>query len=253
MTDQYNKGLPVKFEGFRGADCRDVFTFFDDFLSSSISATDDAAIWDLTKDDSGTAVITNGTDTSQEFSGGLVSITADATSGDVANLLANGEAFQIDQGYPLYFEARWFNTDVSDVHTFVGLANASETSAVAALSSPGIGFEGISTTLNILTTNAGGANVDAISSITLLDTDTATAWYRAAFYYDGDNTVTFYWATGDNDLAQIHVLKLDTTTDYVPQDLMMTPCLEAYRKAGSADIFYVDYVLVQQARCRAPE
>lgn len=251
MSTVHNMGLPVKFEGFQGADCRQVFTFFDDFLTSSVSATNDAAIWDVTLTGAGTAAMTDATDASQEMAGGLISLTADATSTDVANLLANGESFQIDQGYPLYFEARWFNADVSDVYTFVGLANASETSACTALSSPGIGFEGVGTTLNILSTNAGGANTDAISSITLLDT--TAGWYTGAFYYDGASTVTFYWASGDDELAEIHTLDLDTTADYVPQDLMMTPCLEACRNAGTGDIVYVDYVLVQQARCLAAE
>lgn len=249
MTTNYNMGLPVKWEGMHLRDCRRVYTFFDDFLMSSISDTADAAIWDYTITGSGTAAICDATDASQEMTGGLVVLMADDTASDVTSIVANGESFQIDQGYPLYFEVRYMNVDVSAVQTFIGLT-ASDATAIAGVVT-GIGFEGVSTVLSTICDNAGSSeNVDAMP-ITLED----GAWYRCAFYYDGVNTVDFYWSKGNDPLTGINSLKLTTTAHYVPQDLFLTPTIEVESAAAdaSADLVYVDYVLVQQARCRAAE
>jgi len=251
MSTKFNFGLPVKCEGLVGADARDVVTFWDDFLGQTTSETDNLTTWYVGAG-VGTALPADGTDASQETGGGLLALTVEATASDCVSACVCGEMFQIDQGYELYFEARWMNVDVSALQTFIGLS-ASDTSCIAGLVN-GIGFEGVSTVLNCVADNAGSTeNVDAIAGITLEDGE----WYRCAMYYDGADTVSFYWLKESlgGEMAKIHEMKLSTTADYVPQDLMLTPTIEAENAAadGSADLLYVDYVLCQQRRCRKPE
>jgi hypothetical protein len=255
MSNEYNVGLPVKFEGFHNTDCRDVITFWDDFLgAANVADADDSTVWLSSQhtwkiQGTGTADGTSATDAEQEMAGGLVTVTVEATASDCVSLLAMGESFNMDQGYPLYFECRFMNVDVSALQTFVGLT-ASDASAIAGVVN-GIGFEGSGTTLSTICDNAGSTeNVDA-TSITLAD----GTWYTVAFYYDGDATVRFYVKTNNGDWVLVNTLSMDTTADYVPQDLMLTPTIEAENAAadGSADLLYVDYMLVQTPRCRAAE
>lgn len=246
-SNNYKVGLPVQFEGYQNPDTRQIITFWDDFLGSSVSGTDNAQKWYVSG--TGTAVPADATDASQEMTGGLLAVTVEATASDAVSCIAPGESFQLDQGYPLYFECRFMNVDVSALQTFFGLT-ASDASSIAGVVN-GIGFEGVGTTLNTVCDNAGSTeNVDA-TSITLAD----GTWYTVAFYYDGDASVTFHVKTNDGDWVLVNTLSLDTTTDYVPQDLMLTPTIEAENAAadGSADLLYVDYVLVQQPRCLAAE
>lgn len=245
---QIRVGLPVMFEGYQNADMREIITFWDDFIGSSVSGTDNANRWYVAG--TGTAVPADGTDASQEMAGGLLVVTVEATASDCVSCLAPGEAFQLDQGYPIYFECRYMNVDVSALQTFVGLA-ASDASAIAGLVN-GIGFEGVGTTLSTVVDNAGNTeNVDAVSGLTLTD----LAWMVVAFYYDGVDTVTFWYSVNGAAPVQANKLTLSTTTDYVPQDLMLTPAIEAENAAadGSADLLYVDYMLVMQPRCWAAE
>ncbi|KKK75239.1 hypothetical protein LCGC14_2875690, partial [marine sediment metagenome] len=159
-----------------------------------------------------------------------------------------GEAWQIDQGYELYYECRFTRTD-ADISCFVGLS-ASDASAIAGLVN-GIGFKTVAAVLNTVCDNAGSTeNVDAIAGVTIA----ALTWDRVAIHYDGVDTVKFYHAQGDDEFVLVNTLLLSTTTDYVPQDLMMTPTLEAEEQtAAGAGSMYVDYVLVQQRRCRLAE
>lgn len=239
-------GYQTAFDGVI-SDARDTFVFWEDFLGTTLSATDDAASFDIAVG-TGTAVICDATDAEQEMAGGLVLITVQATASDVVSLIANGESFNVDAGYPLYFEARFMEVDVSATQLFIGLAQT-DTSCIAALGN-GIGFLGSGT--NTLSTSVAltTANVDD-TGIDLADGD----WYRVAFYYDGDNTVTFYVKRENDDWQEVNSLKLDVTADYVCEDIMMTPHIEVENGSadGSADFVYVDYVLAQQVRCWAPE
>jgi len=246
MGTKFNMGLPVKFEG-HVTDCRSVFTFWDDFLSYR-GGTVDAAKW-LETETTGTITSVAATDTSQEFAGGLVALTTEATSTDVVAMTANGEHFQIDQGYPLYYECRFSITNTGYSGAFLGLTDyAVGEDAFRTPDSPAIGFKPNEDAMDVVTVNAGGTNTDA-DLCTIAD----NIWYRAAFYYDGDNTVTFYLATADGEFEAIDTVKLDVTADYVPQDLFMTPNFTNECFVAGASTMYVDYVLVQQARCLAPE
>jgi len=140
-------------------------------------------------------------------------------------------------------------TDVSAVGGFVGLT-ASDTTVAAGLVN-GLGFNMTATALQVISDNASTTvQTDVIAGVTPAD----GIWHNVAFYYDGDDTVSFYHSTADNVLRFVHKLNVSTTADLVPMNLMLTPTIEAVAIAsadGSADVMVVDYVLCQQMRRRA--
>lgn len=246
-----NVGLPVKFEGFQGADCRDVYTFFDDFLSLAKSAANDVGTWDILAT-VGAQTVADATDARQDLCGGMLELLVEATTGDQCVLAANGRSFQIDEGYPLYFEARIMNVDVSAVSWWIGLTGAPDTTPSAGLIGGGIGFENVSTAINTVCDDASATEKVVATSITAAD----GAWYRVAFYYDGVDTVTFYIATNNGEFVQVDQRKISTAADLVPDDVTLTPTIEAIAATsadGADDKVYVDYILVQQQRCFAAE
>lgn len=244
MTVAFKFGLPVMFEGLNHADCRQVCTFWDDFLDSSMSISDEVSRWKSTI--VATAVVgalLDGTDASQELSGGIVALAVSGTVSDCSSMLVNGEAFQIAAGHELYFEARWTNTDV-DISTFVGLSDSDE-ECIDALGN-GLGFLTVGTALYTSVAKT-TANLDAISGITIA----ALTWNRCAIHYDGIDTIKFYFAQNDDEFVEVNSLSLTTTAHYIPDDIMLTPTLEAEEEtAAGAGSMYVDYILVQQARQR---
>ncbi len=244
MTVKLKFGLPLFFEGLNQADCRQVCTFWDDFLDSSMSISDEVSRWKSTLISDGTvAALLDGTDASQELSGGIVTLAVGGTVSDCSSMLVNGESFQIAIGHELYVEARWTQTDV-DISTFVGLSSSDE-ECIDALSN-GMGFLTVSAALYTSVAKS-TAKLDLISGITIA----ALTWNRCAIHFDGIDTIKFYFAQNDDEMVEVNSLSLTTTTDYIPDDIMLTPTLEAEEEtAQGAGSMYVDYILVQQARQR---
>lgn len=251
MTVKLRYGLPVMFEGLDHADCRQIPTFWDDFLDTSISASAEVSRWKATYNDDGDAALLDGTDASQEFSGGIVAMGVGGTVSDGSSMLVNGEAWQIADGHELYFEARWTNTD-TDISTFVGLSNFDTTTlddTHGVIIAADASFMGFRTTGAVLATHVSNttANTDNISGITIA----ALTWNRGAIHFDGIDTIRFYFAQDDDELKLVNTLTLSEATDYIPDDIMLTPTLEAVEQTGAGTGFmYVDYVLCQQARQR---
>ncbi len=257
MTVKLKFGLPVMFEGFNSADCRKICTFWDDFLDSSMSIADEVSRWKSTLvSDATVGALLDGTDASQELSGGIVAIAVGGTVSDCSSMLVNGQAFQLAKGHELYFEARWTQTDL-DISTFVGLTAfdsdeiAVDAGAIADLAKDEGGIVFLTVAAALATSVANGtANIDTISGITLV----ALTWNRAAFHFDGIDTIKFYFAQNDDEMVEVNSLSLTLTADYVPDDIMLTPTLEAEEETGAgAGSMYVDYILVQQARQRIPD
>lgn len=241
MSNRLRFGLPVQAEGLVKMDCRDVYTFWDDFLLSSISVLAEISRWKSTVDGTGTVpALLDGTNASQELAGGIMALSTGATDSAQSNMLANGEAFQIATGHELYFEARFMVTD-TDTGCFVGLSD-SDVSAIAALGN-GMGFLTVGEALYTSVAKT-SANLDEIAGITIA----ANTWYTVSFHYDGATAITFRFGTGKDDMRQVNKLHLTTTADYIPDDIMLTPTLEAENQGGAAAVMYVDYVLCQQAR-----
>lgn len=260
MTVKLKFGLPVLFEGLNHADCRDICTFWDDFLDSSMSIADELSRWKSTIVGNGGVVgaLLDGTDASQELSGGIVALTVGGTVSEASSMLVNGQAFQMAKGHELYFEARWTQTD-TDISTFVGLSSfdsdeiATDASCIADMTgASNEGAIGFLTVGAVLSTSVakGTANIDAISGITIA----ALTWNRAAFHFDGIDTIKFYFAQNDDEMVEVNSLSLTTALHYIPDDIMLTPTLEAEEEtSGGAGSMYVDYVLCQQARQRVAD
>ena len=124
----------------------------------------------------------------------------------------------------------------------------SDASPIAALAN-GMGFLTVGTTLYTSVAKS-TANLDSISGITIA----ALTWNRCAIHYDGIDTIKFYFAQNDDEFVEVNSLSLSKTTDYIPDDIMLTPTLEAEEETGSGSgSMYVDYVLVQQARQRVAD
>lgn len=245
-TSRLRFGLPVHMEGLNQFDCRDVYTFWDDFLDSSMSVLAELGRWKSTVIAGTVPALLDGTDASQELAGGIVACAVGKTASDTSGLLVNGESFQIGPGHELYFEARFTLTHV-DVSCFVGLTS-SDASAIAALAN-GIGFLTVD---EVMATSVAktSANIDTVVGVTVA----ALTWYRVAFHYDGDTAITFYLAEGDDELREVNQLHLTTTADYIPNDIMLTPTIEAEQQGGtSGGSLYVDYILCQQARQRVAD
>ncbi len=247
MTVKLKFGLPVMFEGLDQADCRQIFTFWDDFLDSSMSIADEVSRWKSTLIATATVgALLDGTNASQELTGGIVALAVNGTVSDQSNMLVNGESFQIAVGHELYLEARWTNTDV-DVSTFVGLSDSDE-ECIDALGN-GMGFLTVGTALYTSVAKS-TANLDQISGITIA----ALTWNRCAIHFDGVDTIKFYFAQDDDEMVEVNSLSLTTTAHYIPDDIMLTPTLEAEEEtAAGAGSLYVDYILVQQARQRVAD
>ena len=247
MTTKLKFGLPVHWEGMDQFDCRDVYTFWDDFLDSSMSVLAEIGRWKSTVS-GGTTVpaIIDGTDASQELAGGIVTCAVGKTASDTSGLMVNGESCQIAAGHELYFEARFTMTHI-DVSCFVGLSD-SDVSAIAALGN-GIGFLTVAAVMSTSVAKS-SAKIDTVNGITVA----ALTWYRVAFHYDGGTAITFYLAEGDEELHEVNQLHLTTTADYIPDDIMLTPTIEAEQQGGSTGgSLYVDYILCQQARQRVAD
>ncbi len=253
MSIKLKFGLPVHAEGLVQMDCRDVYTFWDDFLDSSMSASVEVSRWKTTQVKAAVApALLDGTDASQELAGGIVAINPGATDSAASNLYANGESFQIADGHELYFESRFMITSTG-VATFVGLSNFGGTTLTTTASNivAPVNAIGFMTTTTVFNTHVSKTtlNTDAIAGVTVA----ANTWYRVAFHYDGATAITFYLAVGDDELYEVNQLHLTTTLDYIPDDIMMTPAIEAETQDGVGGVMYVDYVLCQQARQRVAD
>ncbi len=246
-TSRLKFGLPVNWEGMNQFDCRDVYMFWDDFLDSSMSASVEIARWKSTVVAGVAPLLLDGTDASQELAGGIVACGVGITASKTSGLMVNGESFQIGPGHEMYFEARFTMTHVG-VSCFVGLSN-SDAAAIAGLSA-GIGFLTVDTVMATSVAKGTTPNIDTVTGITV----TALTWYRVAFHYDGGTAITFYLAEGDEELHEVNQLHLTTTFDYIPDDIMLTPTIEAENQGGTAaGVLYVDYILCQQARQRVAD
>lgn len=241
-TARLKFGLPVFWEGTNRFDCRDVYTFWDDFLDSSINASAELSRWKSTVTGGIAPLLLDGANASQEFAGGIVACGVGVTPSKTSGLMVNGESFQIGPGHELYFEARFTMTH-TDVSCFVGLSD-SDSSAIAGLGN-GIGFLTVGTGMATSVAKT-SANKDDLAGITV----TALTWYRVAFHYDGGTAITFYLAEDDDELHEVNQLHLTTVADYIPNDIMLTPTIEAEQQGTSAGTLYVDYILCQQRRQR---
>ena len=233
-----NFGVPVGPTGGPGTFVTG-FGFFDDFVGTSISATDDEATWDIIGTTPGSSPII-----ADDEPYGVISLVSEGV-GDESVLELNGEPFQFDRAADMVFETRMKVSSIATNTTnwFIGLSQTAldlESGSAGAFESNGIGFYA-----------QGDANIDAIcgdgTSETLEDTlsdliaDTYVTltwkWHAKSeqlrYYVDGVKKITHSVADGDNIPAN-------------GTNLTITMLSEG--SAGSGVIVDIDYVLFMQER-----
>jgi hypothetical protein len=240
-------GIPVMFEGFLNPRTpQDVVVFFDDFLGSSHGgdAVADLDIWEQNyiTTQATLATILDGTDAAEDEAGGVLVVTVDNTADEGINLQVAGEAFHLDGGYPLYFEARVNASSIVDIDWFIGISQADEEIITGGVSNR-VGFESLIGTMSFISEDA--TNQKTVDTSI---TEGADDWIRLAFFWDG---LLLHYAVDTNDNGEFEYkgyLTAATTADYVPQAIMMTPTIEAIVAATGGATLYVDYILVMQQR-----
>ncbi len=251
MSATNRAGILANFPGVAGANMpQDCFVFYDDFLGISVSSTADLAVWNQTlvaQAATGVAIVDMG-DTDFDESGGILSITTEATADDGDNLQVNGEAFHIKAGYPIYFETRIANQDISDLDFFIGLSQT-DPEIMSTGIDDGIGFEGESAVVSAITATGSDEKLTTITPLVDKAISTAGGWMRFAFWYDGIDTITFYQDVDDDGTFVIVATRtVSTTADYCPI-VGLTPTIEAINgDTAAADVFWCDYILCAQAR-----
>lgn len=176
-------------------------SFFDDFIGTSLSATDDAAVWDLQLDSGSTAVI------AVDEPNGVLSLSPNEIGLD-ANVELNGEPFQFERLKDAIFETRLkissIATDTADC--LVGLCETSPdlaSGSAGAIEKNLIGFFLGEADIKAITGDGTSETIDDTTSDLVADTYVVLTWKWHAksetlrFYVDGDRKVTQSVADGD--------------------------------------------------------
>lgn len=238
-------GIPVDFEGFFNPRMpQDVAVFFDDFMGATWNTTADTNIWNQTLVTTQATVTTclDGTDAAEDEAGGIAKIACDGTADEGINLQVNGEQFNLDGGYPLYFEARVNAASIVDIDWFIGIAQTDAEIITGGVTNR-VGFESVIGTMSFVSEDAGNQK-----TVNTSITEAADDWIRVAFFWDG---LLLHYSVDTNDNGKFEYkgyLTAATTADYVPQAIMMTPTIEVIAAATGSTYLYVDYVLVMQQR-----
>ena len=251
MSGPNRAGLLANIPGVANANMpQDCFIFFDDFLGISVSSTADLGVWNQTvvaQDATGVAIL-DMSDTDFDESGGILQITTEVTADDGDNLQVNGEAFHIKAGYPIYFETRLANQDISDLDWFVGLSQT-DPEILSTGADDCIAFQGESAVVSAITANSSDEKLTTITPLVDKALSTVGGFMRFAFYYDGIDTITFYQdANDDGKFVVVAERTISTTLDYTPV-VGLTPTIEAINgDTAAADIFWCDYIFAAQSR-----
>ncbi len=268
MSKYKNRGsLPVNFEGFINARMpQDVFTFFDDFMGPTASIEPDTDMitdgtspcgpWTYTAVAGGaTVALVDATNAYYSTLGGILRITTVASIDDGGNFQVAGTQFTFDKdcGLPLYLEARFRTSDISNTDMFVGLSHV-DTEICSTGVNDGVGFKMVA---GVLYAHSAKNSLERSVDTGITEADGAAGsnagWIRVALYFDGKDKVSF-WVDGNDDgeFDFVTTLTVETTLDYISDDEPMTPTIEVIAgTTHSAGVFDIDYILVQQQRFHA--
>lgn len=256
MSYTNRAGLLANIPGVAGANMpQDCFVFFEDFLGSRINVNADLGVWNKTLVYQTGGVSASGVeildmaDTDFDESGGILQITTEATVDDGENLQVNGEAFHIKDGYPLYFETRIASGDISNLDFFIGLSKTDPEIMYTGIDD-GIGFQGEAAVVSAITAEGSTEELTTIKPLVDKTLSTPGGWMRFAFWYDGDDTITFYQDVDDDGTFDIVATRTVSKAAHdVPEADGLTPTIEAINgDTAAADVFWCDYVLCAQAR-----
>lgn len=224
---RYNKGLATRlktdpFGSYTHPDETDQHLFFDDFNAYT------AGNWTITVVGSSTPALVAG-------DGGLLGITTSATSADSAFLQRTMSSFTFETGKPAWFGCR-FKVETLTTTAVIGLQVIDTTPLDV---TDGIYF---------LTTTATGAitgivrkNATTGSSSVTMGNLVADTFVELAWYWDGNDTVTFY---------QDRVAKGAVTgvaASYLP-DTITTVSFGMRTDSANARTMTVDYFMASKSR-----
>ena len=231
----------------------DAYMFFDDFLTPQWGATTVAVqtnwrLTDIGAAGQGTVGNLVGTDDTPATGGGVISIATLGSAADGCNLQVPGASFHLEAGYPLYFESRWYITDISNTGFFIGLSVV-DAEIITGGVTDRVGFEMLEAGSLTFVTEYNSAQKTTTPDFTEAD----AAWVRGAFLWDGVDTVKIFIDDDDDgEFEHVGSLTASTTANYVPQDVFMTPTIEVINMAtASAETVLVDYVLCAQQRYKS--
>lgn len=233
-----NYGVPYGPAGRPGYMVNSVF-FFDDFIGTSLSATDDAAVWDNTSDSGSTVVI------AVDEPNGVLTLTANEIGLD-ASVELNGEPFQFLRGQDMLFECRWKVSSIATntAEVFVGLSQTGidlVSGTTGGIETNAVGFMTYGD-VNIQSFSADGTSqtVKDTTDNLVADTYVVTTWkYQATsetirFYVDGVHRTTH--KVGDSE-----IMPADATN--------LTIILTSEQHVGSSTLdLDIDYVLFAMDR-----
>ena len=243
-------GIPVMVEGMINATTpQDCFVFFDDFLSCSwaviSNGTDEAMKWKATVvAQAATGLdILSGKDDTPALTGGILSITTEATDNDGENLQSHGEAFGFYTGQWLYLESRFRVIDADATDVFIGLSIID-----AEILSGGVDDKmGFLHKDNVLSSNCEKSGNELSNDLKITEAD--TLWMRVAMFYDGGDKVYFFVDDTDNGVFQLKdTREISTVADYICDDMNLTPTIEVINDGGAVEVVYIDYYYCAQQR-----
>jgi len=233
----------------------DAYMFFDDFITPQWGATGVAVQTNWKLSDIGTlgqGTVANlvGTADTPNTGGGVISITTLGTAGDGCNLQVPGSAFHLEDGYPLYWESRWYITDISNTGFFNGLATVDAEIIAGGMSAGGkIGFQMLEAgSLTFIT-----STTTDIKTTTPVYTEADAKWVRGAFLWDGIDSIYVYIDDDDDgEFDHVSTIATSTAANYVLLDAFVNPTIEAVNQTtASAEVVLVDYVLCAQQRYKS--
>ena len=218
--------------------------FFDDFLTAGYTVNDaadaqakfsetaNASAWLLTVIDGGTD---NGESIviSDDEPGGVLAITTNDADNDACELQLNGEAFKVQSGKDLIFEARFKLNDVDTADWFLGLATTDTT--VLAGTTESLGFR----------CPDGTGDIDYVCE----DNSTETTGDTGIDLAD-DTFVTVRLEVRSNERVKFFVngALVGTSTTNIPDGDAVTPTMCVRNASGAASTLEVDYFFVAQER-----
>ena len=226
--------------------------YLEDFVVGStedgqkFSETADKGEWFKSSTDgsAGTADICNVAD---DGPGGILVLTCNDADADLESLQLNGESFKLAAGKPLWFEAKVALLDIDKCDFFIGLA-ITDVDILGGVTDR-VGFQNLhdgnikamveqNSTEKLEDTLVDIADCAAIANF-------GTVGVKLGFFWDGDNTVTFYV---DNVLK--NSMTDNGTTIVIPDDEALSPVIEIKTHTGAAAVqtVWTDYISIVQAR-----
>lgn len=210
-----------KWDWFRNHDIIDAVRWQDDFLFNEADLYTEAA------SGGGAAVYGDGVN-------GYVILTPHTDNDDYDEIAQDQDVWQLVDGYPLYFEARFKVADADDCDFYIGLINSA--GYFSAAPQDGVYFlltDGDTELQFVVRQNGTPTAVDTGVNLTDL------GWVRVAFHWDGEGTIRWFIFT-DGDAPQVCEATGSVATGYA-QDEDFAFAAGVRNGSAASRVAYIDY------------